>query len=105
MLARYFLAARCAIRGHRETRFILMEHLGFDQGFLDVVLDFSQVLGAALDQTRQRALADLGPDQVSEHFTGSGPGQEVLMHQIDGSGPKTHSVLDRGIYPRWEGRR
>jgi len=58
MLARYFLAARCAIRGHRETRFILMEHLGFDQGFLDVVLDFSQVLGAALDQTRQRALAD-----------------------------------------------
>jgi hypothetical protein len=86
-----------------QTRFILMEHVSFHQGLLDVVLDFFQVLGAALDQTRQRALADLDPDQISEHFTGSGPGQELLMHQIEGRGPKTHAVLDRCLHPRWEG--
>jgi hypothetical protein len=79
-----------------------MEHLGLHQGFLDLSLDFSQVLGAALGQTRQRPLADVDPDQVSEHFTGSRPGQELLMHQIQGRRPKTHAILDRCLHPRWE---
>ncbi len=63
-----------------EARFFLMENVGFHQRFLDLLLDFGQLRATALDQARQRALADLDPRQVSEHFTGSGPGQELLLH-------------------------
>jgi hypothetical protein len=79
-----------------------MEHLGLHQGFLDLSLDCSQVLGAALAQTCQRALADLDPYQISEHFTGSRPGQELLLQQIQSRRPKMHAILDRCLHPRWE---
>ena len=85
-----------------EARFILMEDVGFHQRFLDLLLDLNQVPATALDQARQRAFAHLDLQQVREHFTGSAPGQELLLHQVDRHGSHPRPVLDRGIHPGWE---
>jgi hypothetical protein len=87
-----------------EAGLILMQDRGRHQGRLDLLFHLSQVLGAVLDQASKRALAHRGAQQVSQNFTGSPPGQELLLNQIDRHGPNPRPVLERGSDSRWEGR-
>lgn len=80
---------------HVDPCVILMQHLDVDQGALDGSLEGMQILSAALDQTGQRALADLDARQVCHHVRRSRPGHELLLNQEDGPGTQTGAVLQR----------
>ena len=75
-----------------------MHDRALHQRFLDLLLDRLQLVRTALDQALDRADAHRLPEQVVQHFTGTGIGHQLLLHQVDCQCAKGRAILHRGTH-------
>ncbi len=88
---------------HRESGFILMDHLALDQSLCNLLLHWGQLSRAPFDQLPDGAFTHLDSQQVPHHLTGTGQWQQLLFDQIHRCRSHMGSILDGGLHPGGKG--
>jgi hypothetical protein len=89
---------------HIQPSFILMDDLRVFQGLAHLLLHRGQLSRTPFDQLTDGALTHLHAQQVPQHFTGTGQGQQVLFDQVHGGRAHLGSLLQGSLHSGGKGR-